>query len=43
MEPTQIVIMVTMLLLCSGMSYMIGDLHGFLRGMEKIRKIYKDD
>ena len=40
MEVKQIVICTVMMVLTGTMAYLIGDLQGFLRGMERARKIY---
>ena len=43
MEAKQIIMMVVMLLTTGGMAYLIGDLHGFIRGMRKATKIIDGD
>jgi len=35
MEVKQMIMMTIMLLMTGGMAYLIGDIHGFMRGMEK--------
>jgi len=40
-ENSQIITMVIMLVMTGGMSYLIGDLNGFIRGMEKAKEIYQ--
>ena len=42
MEVKQIVICTVMMVLTGTMAYLIGDLQGFLRGMDKARKIYDE-
>ena len=42
MEVKQIVICTVMMVLTGTMAYLIGDLQGFLRGMERARKIYDE-
>ena len=42
MEVEQMVIVTIMVGLTGTMAYFIGDLHGFLRGMEKAREIYDE-
>ena len=42
MEAKQIVICTVMMVLTGTMAYLIGDLQGFLRGMERARKIYEE-
>lgn len=42
MEVKQIVICTVMMVLTGTMAYLIGDLQGFLRGMERARKIYNE-
>ena len=42
MEVKQMIMMLIMLLMTGGMAYLIGDLHGFLRGMNKAQKIFND-
>ena len=43
MEAKQIVICTVMMVLTGTMAYLIGDLQGFLRGMERARKIYEEN
>ena len=43
MEAKQMIMMVVMLLTTGGVAYLIGDLHGFLRGMRKATKIIDGD
>ena len=42
MEVKQIIICTIMMVLTGTMAYLIGDLQGFLRGMDKARKIYDE-
>jgi len=42
MEVKQIVICTVMMVLTGTMAYLIGDLQGFLRGMNKAREIYDE-
>ena len=42
MEVKQIVICTVMMVLTGTMAYLIGDLQGVLRGMERARKIYDE-
>ena len=42
MEAKQIVICTVMMVLTGTMAYLIGDLQGFLRGMERAREIYDE-
>ena len=42
MDAKQIVICTVMMVLTGTMAYLIGDLQGFLRGMERARKIYEE-
>ena len=41
MEVKQIIIYTITMVLTGTMAYLIGDLQGFLKGMEKARKIYE--
>lgn len=43
MEVKQMIMMAVMLLTTGGMAYLIGDLNGFLRGMQKATKIVDGD
>ena len=42
MEVSQIFTTLVMVILTGGMAYLIGDLQGFLRGMEKAKEIYDE-
>ena len=42
MEVSQIFTTLVMVILAGSMAYLIGDLHGFLRGMEKAKEIYEE-
>ena len=42
MEVEQMVIVTIMVGLTGTIAYFVGDLHGFLRGMERARKIYDE-
>tara|TARA_Y100000310_G_C19977579_1_gene488272 strand:- start:225 stop:362 length:138 start_codon:yes stop_codon:yes gene_type:complete len=42
MEVSQIFTTLVMVILTGGMAYLIGDLHGYLRGMEKAKEIYEE-
>ncbi len=42
MEVSQIFTSLVMIILTSGMTYLIGDLNGFKRGMEKAQEIYEE-
>ena len=39
MEVSQIFTTLVMVILTGGMAYLIGDIHGYLRGMEKAKEI----
>ncbi len=41
MEVKQIIIYTVTIIITGTMSYLIGNLQGFLKGMEKVRKIYE--
>ena len=42
MEIKQIIMMIMTLLMCSGMAYLVGDFHGYIRGMDKAQEILDD-
>ena len=42
MEVKQMIICTIMISLTGAIAYLIGDLQGFLRGMDKARKIYNE-
>ena len=42
MEVKQIIICTIMMVLTGTMAYLIGDLQGFLRGMDKAKEIYDE-
>lgn len=42
MEVKQIIICTIMMVLTGTMAYLIGDLRGFLRGMDKAKEIYDE-
>ena len=42
MEVSQIFTTLVMVILTGSMAYLIGDLHGFKKGMEKAKEIYEE-
>ena len=40
MENSQMVMMLILLFASSGLAYLLGDLYGFKRGIEKAKEIY---
>ena len=42
MEVEQLVIVTFIVVLTGIIAYFVGDLHGFLRGMERAREIYEE-
>ncbi len=42
MEFNHMIMVLVMLAITGGISYLVGDLHGFLRGMNKAQEIYEE-
>ena len=42
MEVRHMIMISVMLLISGGMAYLIGDFHGYLKGMDKAREIYSN-
>ena len=40
MESSQLIMMLVLLVASSGMAYLLGDLYGFKKGIEKAKEIY---